>query len=236
MTLVTGTAPYDIEIDRIGGAVMNEASTPRSVRTADDPATAMLIDRYLPDFDVTVIEHAVVDADVETTWRALLDVDLLDVHSPLLDAAFYVRGLPAKVAAWRGRDKPSEAPAELKLEGVDEDGLEGWLSLGRIENREIALGAVGRFWKPNIEWYDVTEMTPEEFAGFDEPGWGRIAASFTLRPYGESRTLLSYEARTATNDDDSAKRFARYWGLIRPFVGHVMRAALATVRRDAEHD
>lgn len=89
--------------------------------------------------------------------------------------------------------------------------------------------------KPNVEWFDVTEMTPDEFAAFDDPGWGRIAAKFTLRPYGEGRTLLSYEARTATNDDDSAKRFARYWGAVRPFVGHVMRAALATVRRNAEH-
>lgn len=196
---------------------------------------AMLIDRCLPDFDVTLIEHTVVNVDVETTWRALLDLDLLDVHSPLLDAAFFVRGLPAKVAARRGHAKPSEVPAELKLGNADERVLEGWLSLGRIENREIALGAVGRFWKPNIEWYDVTEMTPDEFAEFDEPRWGRIAASFTLRPYGEGRTLLTYEARTATNDDDSAKRFARYWAVIRPFVGHVMRAALAAVRRHAEH-
>jgi hypothetical protein len=198
-------------------------------------ANAMLIDRCLPDFDVTLIEHTVVNADVETTWRALLELDLLDVHSPLLDAAFFVRGLPAKVAARRGRAKPSDVPAELKLGNADERVLEGWLPLGQIENREIALGAVGRFWKPNIEWYDVTEMTPDEFAEFEDPGWGRIAASFTLRPYGEGRTLLSYEARTVTNDDESAKRFARYWGLVRPFVGHVMRAALTTVRGDAEH-
>ena len=33
--------------------------------------TDMLIDRYLPRFDVTLIEHTVADADVVTTWRAL---------------------------------------------------------------------------------------------------------------------------------------------------------------------
>ncbi|HEX6198132.1 MAG TPA: hypothetical protein VFZ37_19635 [Jiangellaceae bacterium] len=213
---------------------MTSTSRPTATQQAAEPATAMLIDRCLPAFDVTLIEHTVVNADVATTWRALTDLDLLDVHSPLLDAAFFVRGLPAKVAGLRGRTRPPSEPAELKLSGVDEHGLEGWLPLGRIENREIALGAVGRFWKPNIEWFDVSEMTPEEFAEFDDPGWGRIAANFTLRPYGEGRTLLSYEARTATNDDDSAKKFARYWGLVRPFVGHVMRAALATVRRNAE--
>jgi hypothetical protein len=113
-------------------------------------------------------------------------------------------------------------------------GLEGWLSLGENVEREIAFGAVGRFWQPDIEWYDVSRMSPQQFAAFEEPGWGRIAANFSLRPYGTTRTLISYEARTATGDPDAARRFARYWALVRPFVRHIMRAALTAVRRSAE--
>jgi hypothetical protein len=45
---------------------------------------------------------------------------------------------------------------------------------------------------------------------------------------------VSYEVRTATADPDSARRFARYWTVIRPFVGHIMRAALTAVRADAQ--
>jgi len=199
-------------------------------------AEEMLIDRYLPRFQVTQIEHLVVNADIGTTWAALVDLDLLDVHSPLLDAAFFVRGLPAKMKTLLGRKTPDRAasPQPLRLWGVEDHGVEGWLSLGERPGREVAFGAMGRFWKPNIEWYDVTTMTPEQFAAFDERGWGKIAANFSLRPYGETRTLISYEARTATTDGESAQRFARYWMLIRPFVGHVERAALATVQRDAE--
>ena len=105
---------------------------------------------------------------------------------------------------------------------------------GEVAEHEIAIGAVGRFWKPAIEWYDVSAMTPEGFAAFDEAGWGRIAASLSLRPYGTGRTLVSYEARTALGDADSARRFARYWVVVRPFARHIMRAALATVAADAE--
>ena len=65
-------------------------------------------------------------------------------------------------------------------------------------------------------------MTPEAFAAFTEPGWGRIAANFTVLAYTPLRTLVSYEVRTATADPDSARRFARYWTFIRPFVGHIM--------------
>lgn len=195
--------------------------------------TEMLIDRYLPDFDVTLIEHTVVEADVPTTWAALTDLDLMQVHTPLLDAAMFVRSLPDRVAGWSGRARPdTPPPPEMKLAGEGPP-LDGWLALGQIDGFEIAFGAVGRFWQADIEWYDVEGMTPEQFAAFDEPGWGRIAANFSLRAYGPSRTLASYEARTATSDPDAARRFANYWRLVRPFVGHVMRAALDALSDDA---
>ena len=192
----------------------------------------LLVDRYLPRFDRTVVEHTVVEADVPTTWRALCELDLARVHTPLMDAAMAVRGLPMRVGHRLGRTAAPDPTARMPLRGGPS--LEGWLSLGEIAEHEIALGAVGRFWQTMIEWYDVSAMTPERFAAFDEPGWGRIAASLSLRPYGTGRTLVSYEARTALGDADSARRFARYWLIVRPFARHIMRAALATVAADAE--
>lgn len=202
--------------------------------TRPDASTAeLLIDRYLPRYDVALVEHTLADADAATTWQALRELDLAQVHTPLMDAAMFVRGLPARVAATVGRGAPPpEAPARIPLSGGGPP-MDGWLSLGEIAGREIALGAVGRFWQPDIQWYDVTAMSPEAFAAFIEPGWGRIAADFTVLPYTSSRTLVSYEVRTATADPGSARRFARYWSLIRPFVGHIMRAALAAVADDA---
>jgi hypothetical protein len=195
--------------------------------------TDMLIDRYLPRFDVTLIEHTVADADVATTWQALRELDLMQVHTPLMDAAMFARGVPARLGARLGRKAQPDPPRRLMLTG-DGPGLEGWLSLGESVEREIALGAVGRFWQPDIEWYDVGAMNPHQFAAFDEPGWGRIAANFSLRHYGTPRTLISYEARTATGDPDAARRFGRYWMIVRPFARHIMRAALDTLRRGSE--
>lgn len=202
--------------------------------TAPPVATApvdMVIDRVLPTFDVTRIEHRVVDAPLPRTWQALRDLDLLKVHTPVMDAAFFVRGLPERIGRLLGRDVPDPIDlGELKLVG-DGSGLPGWVILGEVPQREIAFGAVGRFWDGTIHWLTVPA---EGFADFDDPGWGRIAANLSLRPYGERRTLLSYEARTATTDPDSRRRFSRYWLVVEPFVGHIMRAVLATVARDAE--
>jgi hypothetical protein len=206
------------------------------VTTLTDPvATAtgdvLLLDRYLPVFDFTRVEHVLVDADGVATWNALMALDLLEVHTPLLDAAFWARGVPERLAVAIGRTpEPAPLPPAVRLSD-DRPGLPGWLGLGTLPGREVAFGAVGRFWQPTIAWQDVD--SPEAFAAWDDPAWGRIAASFSLRPYGR-RTLLTYEARTAVPDPGARRRFARYWLLVRPFVGHIMRATLGTVREEAE--
>lgn len=64
---------------------------------------------------------------------------------------------------------------------------------------------------------------------FDEPGWGKIACSISALPYGAHRSLLTYECRVTTTDAESTRRFRRYWWAVRPFVGHVMRATVATI-------
>ena len=73
------------------------------------------------------------------------------------------------------------------------DDLPGRLVLGETPGRELAFGAVGKFWQPDIEW-----------------------------------------CRTVTTDPESRQRFLRYWWLVRPFVAHIMRASLRTIRADAE--
>ncbi len=184
----------------------------------------LVIDAMLPEFDVTVAVHRIVDAPVGPTWDALCALDLVRVHSPLIDAAFWARGLPARL-----RGTPAVPPPPLVLGAAGEETLPGWLQLGRTEGHEIALGAVGRFWTPAIEWRDVTR---EEFHSFADRGWGKIAVSFSVRPYGETRSLATYECRTATTDPASRRAFARYWALIHAFVAHLMRATLATLQDD----
>jgi len=142
----------------------------------------------------------------------------MTIRAPLLDAAMWVRGLPVRLGR---RSVPPLAQLYL-AQGV---GLPGWLSLGEQAGRELAFGAVGKFWKLTIEWRDVPEA---DFAAFADPGWGKIACNFTIQPSGGG-TLLTYECPTATTDPVSRRRFARYWWLIRPFAAYIMRAALRTI-------
>jgi hypothetical protein len=184
----------------------------------------MLIESAVPMFDAMIAEHVVVVADPSTTFQAVRALDFLAVRTPLLAASMWIRGLPARLSG-----KAAPAPPRLML--AEMMGLPGWLMLGEQSDREIAFGAVGRFWQPVIEWLDVP---PADFRGFAAPGWGKIAANFSVLPYGKSHTLLSYQCRTVTTDPGSRRHFMRYWWLIRPFVAHIMRATLTTIKVNAE--
>jgi hypothetical protein len=189
----------------------------------------LIIERAITTADVEIAEHRIVAANPDRTFAAARDLDFLAVRTPLLDAAMWARGVPARLKGEAPPDLDSMRLADAFDSG--EMALPGWLVLGEEPGRELAFGAVGRFWQPDIEWRDVPR---HDFDDFAEPGWGKIAAGFSVLPYGAERTLLTYACRVAMTDADSRRMFRRYWMLVRPFVGHIFRATLATIATDAE--
>lgn len=207
-------------------------STTRVPPTTPDALTVerdvLLIDELMPDGDATLRVSTIADADAATTWRAARSVDLMRVRTPLTRAAFRVRDMMDRIGrARRGAAAAEPPPAQLTFDS----GLPGWSRLGEQPGHEFVFGAIGRFWTGEITWHDP--VGAEDFATFDEPGWGRIAAGFSVRPYGEHRALLTYDVRTTTTDRDSRRRFLRYWRVVRPFVGHIMRATVSVIAEDA---
>ena len=166
-------------------------------------------------------EHLVVDADTVTVFEAAKNFDFMTTRSLLVTAMMTARSVPSRLLG-----RPVVAPQSLML-AKDPGALPGWLLLGEVPGREIAFGAVGTFWKPDIEWHD---LSADRFAAFAEPGWGKIACHLLVRPDGPGRSILSYECRTATTDPVSRAQMSRYWWLIRPFVAYVLRAVIRTIR------
>ena len=75
----------------------------------------------------------------------------------------------------------------------------------------------------------------EEFAAFDRAGYAKMAANFRLAPTaGGGAVRLSTETRVACTDASSARRFARYWRLVRPASGAIRRSWLAAIKRRAK--
>ncbi|WP_193364858.1 hypothetical protein [Natronococcus jeotgali] len=193
-----------------------------------DADSAMLIDQYLPRYDVTTSRHVVVDADSGTTYDAMLTADLMKL-GPIVRSLGRLRDVP-RVLSHRIRGTPRTPPPE-RMRFADVTDTTEWTHLDEVPGAEFVFGAVGKFWQPEIEWRQIES---EAFPEFDEPGYAKLAISLSVRPYGEQRTLLSYEARTATTDDRVNRNFQRYWRLIGPFAGYLMSRALERIKADAE--
>lgn len=193
----------------------------------------MLVDDFLPVYDVSDAVAAVVDADVATTWDALMEVDLMEVgrRRPLVAALGALRMLPEVVANLLHGELP-HGPTHLRIREMTDIAPDrgGWVLLGERPRDEIALGLVGRFWRPVIAY--ATVRTADEFRAFTQPGFARTIYSLSVRPIPDGRTLLSGIMRTATTDAEARRWFRRYWALGVGSGAHVLVNGVLDVTRE----
>jgi hypothetical protein len=176
----------------------------------------------------------VVEANVAATWAALMEVDLIDVgrQRPLVAALGALRILPEIVSHLLHGELPPRQPAHLQLRTLTTLplGNGGWVLLGLREQDEIALGLVGKFWRPVIEFGRVSSA--DEFRDFREPGFAKTIYALSARALDPRRTLLSGVMRTATTDEDARRWFRRYWTCGVGSGAHLLVHGLLDVTRE----
>jgi hypothetical protein len=198
----------------------------------------MLEDEFLPTYDVSDAVAVVVDADAITTWAALMEVDLIALgrHRPLVGVLGALRLLPELIGHLLHGEPPPAAPKRMGLRDIAAMRASGggWILLGERPDQQLALGLVGKFWRPVIEY---AEVAPEDFRDFSEPGWAKTVYALSARPLEDRQgTLLSGVMRTATTDEHARRWFRRYWTFGVGSGAHVLVTGLLdAAREDAEH-
>ena len=197
----------------------------------------MLLDDFLPVYDVSDSVAVVVHADVGATWRALMAVDLIEVgrRRPLVGVLGALRALPDIATHILHGESPPAAPAQLRLHDLPAHPAAsgGWVLLGERPEQEIALGLVGRFWRPVIEYAQVTAA---DFRTFSTPGFARTIYALSVTRIDDAQTLLSGTMRTAATSDDARRWFRRYWTLGVGAGAHVLVQGLLDVTREIAED
>ena len=193
----------------------------------------MLVDDFLPTYDVSDAVATVVHADLATTWDALMEVDLIEVgrKRPLVGVLGAIRVLPDIVSQMLHGELPQRPPQHLRLRDTTDIAVDkgGWVLLGERPRDEIALGLVGRFWRPVIEFASVTA---EQFRDFAEPGYAKTIYALSVRSIDERRTLLAGVMRTATTDEHARRWFRRYWTFGIGSGAHILVSGLIDVTRE----
>jgi hypothetical protein len=188
----------------------------------------MLLDGYLPEFDVRTsfsIRIAASPARVYASlWTANFD------YWGLTRALYAVRTLPSFPA--RTRETWRRFRDELFRQRFTLDNMlsEGFTLLEERPGEELVLGAVGRFWRARGELWATT---PAEFRSPAPSGTAKVAWNFEVGKRRNGATELRTETRVLCADVATRRRFSAYWILIRPFSGLIRREMLAAVRSAA---
>ena len=190
----------------------------------------MLLDDFLPRYDVREHHELVARAGAERLYAAVRHADLGELRIVRLLMA--LRALPALLVE-RGDARARQARPPGVMQGFSIAGAErhGFALLAEDPPREIVLGLEGRFW---THAGDLRTTDASRFREPPEPGTARAAWNFLLEPVGDGRTRLVTETRVLAADAASRRRLLAYWLVIRPGSGLMRRAMLTAMRRAAE--
>lgn len=186
----------------------------------------MLLDEFLPRYDVSERHAIEVRATVAEAYEALFTVDFAE--SGLLRVLLAVRRLPALLM--RRRDvRVSPSRVRMTLASLEPA---GFIRLATVPQSEVVVGIEGRFWA-----LDGGRCSPDR-ADFTErgplPGTARGVWNFSFTSLGDARTRVATETRVLCADASTRRRFLPYWLLIRAGSGLIRRAMLRLLRDEAE--
>jgi len=178
------------------------------------------IEQYLPEADGSVVEHTVVDADAERTYTAIGRTEisgdrLLGLLGGLTDLADRVAG-----ASVQSRTLDELLGPEL-----------GFVPLADEPGTARVVGLAARY-SP----FDrgVERLTPEQFAGFGEPGHLKAVIAFSVHPQDGGRTLLSLDARVRATDEDTRSTLRTTWFVVGAGLRMLARRLLELIKAEAE--
>ena len=189
----------------------------------------LLLDEFVPQYDHAVVYSHVFRAPPQKCFDALVNMDILQV--PVIRLLIRAREVPQRLAdAVRGpgaEAKEGSWPATFRVRDL---AALGWIKLGERPGAELAFGIVNKPWQP-VSSQLGQPVLAEQFAGFDQPGFAKIAESTRVDPYGERFSIVTVESRVALTDEDSRRRFRRYWLMMGPFIRLIRPTIMRALER-----
>jgi uncharacterized protein YndB with AHSA1/START domain len=181
-----------------------------------------LLDRFLPNPEVDEYHQIEVRAPAAITLAAAKETDLQS--APIAKAIFWLRAVPALLRGEPFRPQGSR--------GIVAETLSlGWGVLAEEPDREIVIGAYTQPWHEQVTFHP---LPPEQFSGFDRPGYVKIAWTLHAQPLGPDASLLVTRTRAVATDPESRRRFRRYWAPMSAGIILIRYAGLPLMRKEAE--
>ena len=177
-----------------------------------------MLDSYIAEPRLVEVDHADVPVPPARAYEAVRGLDL--GSSPLVRALFALRTLPRRLAGDTGEHT-------FTVDAITAPGT-GWLLLHDEPGLAFAVGAVGKFWEPQVP---LAEVTREAFPAYAESGLAKLAWAVEFVPRGDDGTRIVLSLRVTAPDDETWSTFRRYFAVVGPFSHFIRRHVLSMARR-----
>jgi hypothetical protein len=171
----------------------------------------MLIDQFLPQYDINAWYQIDIRAPIERAYSVARFLDMCD--SRMVRWLYHLRGLPEY--------------------GLTFDGMLKWgfVLLAEKPSQEIVFGLIGRFWTHSAQ---IQSINADAFVKFDQPGFAKAVGNIVFIPQDNGSVRVTTETRVHCLDDTSQRYFRLYWLLIGPFSGIIRKEWFRLVKQRAE--
>jgi hypothetical protein len=190
-------------------------------RREDLDESDLLLDQFMPQYEVAERHTTRVAAPAEITFEAAASLDLQ--HSKIINGLFTTRKF---ILGGQQPEPVLPKPLVAWAEAL------GWGLLAKIPGREVVLGAVTRPWEPNVVFHP---LQPAEFADFHQPGYVKIIWTLRSDPVSATESIARTDTRVTTTDPGARAKFRLYWAFLSPGIVLIRRVALVMVKKEAEH-
>ncbi len=167
----------------------------------------------------------------------LLEVHRIDVAAPALDVWDEVRlgelSQPVAIRALfklrtMASRKSGRTAGPFRFDSMRSSAENpGFQVLSEEPLHEVAVGAIGKVWQIDIPFVHVADE--QAYAAFSEPGYIKVAWSIRVLSRGSEKSHVEIELRVSATDEQSWRRFRRYFRVIGPFSRFIRRSLLRTI-------
>jgi hypothetical protein len=190
------------------------------VKPPADDERDVLLDTFMPRYDVVERHHVRVAASADVTFAAAIKVNLQD--SIVIRAIFKAREVLLGA-------QPDRVGASRSL--LEMTKRLGWVVLADVPGHEIVMGAVTRPWDANVVFRGIPS---ERFAAFNEPDYVKIVWTLRADAVDVRTSIARSETRAVATDESARRKFRWYWARFSPGIIVIREIAQRLIKTNAE--
>jgi hypothetical protein len=188
----------------------------------------MLIDEFIPVYDVVEHHTTTVRASAERVYATMRTADIFS--SPITRFLFFLRGLPLHLSGHNAPHMPQKVTINMLLE--EETFPVRFILLGENPPHEFVVGTVIRNRAANTEQYPLPGAA--EYRDFNGSGIVKAVLNLVLTENPDGTTRLETETRVVCPDSKTQRWFRVYWLFIGPFSSLIRILMLRAIKREVE--